>query len=292
MPLVSIIMPTCDRPLLLQRAIRSVVRQSETNWELIVVDNNRASPPVDREQLGVEVSGDTRIRIIRAPTANNAARARNAGLDVAVGEWVTYLDDDDMYHPQKLERQLAKARETGSDVILCGGCFHLAARKRVVQCRTVVWSGDELILAARWNTPLLMHRHPGRVRFDGRLSPGEDAEFAHRLLILQGVSSVPVVPEPLVDIYPQPGQRVNSNPKPLRATTARILALRPNGYSRQARRRYVLQMLMAVEKLSRRPGRCAAFAIRLLVESRGADWRAALNAVMVSAGIWPGRWVS
>lgn len=230
--------------------------------------------------------------MVRAPAARNAATVRNAGLDAAVGEWVTYLDDDDAYRPNKLERQLTQARKTGSSVVLCGACFHLAARKRVVQCGSSAWTGDELILAARWNTPLLMHRHPGLARFDPQLSPGEDAEFAHRLLVLSGLNSVAVVKEPLVDIYPQPGARVNSNPIPLRCATARILALRKKHYSRQARRRYVLQMLLAVEKLNRRPLRCAALALRLVAESRGADWRTALNAVVVSAGIWPSRWVS
>lgn len=292
MPLVSIILPTCDRPSLLPRAIRSVLDQSEPDWELIVVDNNRKSSPVDRERWGAGFRDDRRIKVIRAPTAHNAATARNAGLDAAVGAWVTYLDDDDVYRPGKLERQLTEARKTGSDLVLCGACYHLAARKRVVQCRSAVWTGDELILAARWNTPLIMHRHPGLSRFDPQLSPGEDAEFAHRLLVLGGMKSVPVAAEPLVDIYPQPGSRVNSNPLPLRCTTARILALRKNHYSRQARRRYVLQMLLAVAKLNRRPVRCAGLAIRLVSESRGADWRTALNAVVLSAGIWPSRWVS
>ncbi len=102
----------------------------------------------------------------------------------------------------------------------------------------------------------------------------------------------PVVAEPLVDIYLQPGPRVNSNPASLRAAAARILALRSDFYSRAARRRYVLQALLAKAKLTHQPGASTALAGRLLCESRGADWRACVNAVLVSAGIFRDCWVS
>jgi hypothetical protein len=292
MPLISVILPTCDRGPLLPRAVASILGQTESDWELIVIDHNRREPPVAEQFRGGAWLADPRIRLVQPASRRNAATARNAGLAVAQGHWVTYLDDDDAYRPGKLARQHALASATGAPAVLCGACFHLQGRTRAVQCDRASWTGDDLILRARWNTPLLFHRRSDGTRFDESLPAGEDAEFAHRLLQAAGVASVPVVAEPLVDIYPQPGPRVNSNPASLRAAAARILALRPDFYSRAARRRYVLQALLAQAKLTHQPGASTALAGRLLCESRGADWRACVNAVLVSAGIFRDRWVS
>jgi len=292
MPPVTVILPTCDRGQLLPRAVASVLAQTEPDFELLIVDNNRRELPVATHLQAGSWQSDSRVQIVGAPAAGSASAARNAGLAMARGRWVTYLDDDDAYRPEKLAQQLTLARRTEMPVVLCGAMFHLRGRLRSVQCGAVEWRGDDLILRARWNTPLLLHRHPGTARFDETLSPGEDAEFAHRLLAMAGADHVSVVGTPLVDIFPQSGPRVNANAAPLRAAAARILALRRCFFSRRARRRYVLQTLLAYAKLAHQPVRCAGLAARLLRESRGADWRACANALVVSGGVFPGRWVS
>ncbi len=292
MPLVSVIIPTCDRGHLLPRAVASVLAQTEPDFELLLVDNNRREPPLATQPAAAAWLADPRVQVVQPGMRRNAATARNAGLAAARGEWITYLDDDDAYRPDKVARQLELVRTTAAPLVLCGATFHLRGRLRTVQCGVAEWRGDDLILAARWNTPLVFHRHPGTARFDETLSPGEDAEFAHRLLAAAGADHVPVVPAPLVDIFPQPGPRVNANPAPVRPAAARILALRPVFFSRRARRRYVLQTLLAVAKLTRQPGRCTVLGARLLRESGGADWRACANALVVSLGLFPGRWVS
>lgn len=290
-PLVSIILPTCDRPQLLERAVESVRGQTEGDFELIVVDNNRATEPVAERFARAGWRSDPRVVLTRPPQRRNAALARNAGLDLARGEWITYLDDDDAYRPGKIAAQLSRARDTGAPLVVCGAEFHLRGRTRLVQCEQTSWRGDDLILRARWNTPLLFHRAGGE-RFDASLDAGEDAEFAHRLLSRWRCVELPVVAEPLVDIHPQPGPRVNTNGQPVRRAAARILALRGGSFSREARRRFVLQTLLAAAKLNRRPAACARLSWRLLQESRGADWRACANALAMSVGVARGRWVS
>lgn len=292
MPLITVILPSCDRPSLLPRAVASVLAQTEGDFELVLIDNNRRELPLTEQTAGAAWRTDPRVQILRPNVMRNAATARNAGLTVARGEWVSYLDDDDSWRPEKLARQLALARATDAALVLCGAEFHLRGRTRIVQCDSAEWRADDLILRARWNTPLLFHRHPGAARFDESLSPGEDAEFAHRLLALARADTVPNVAEPLVDIYPQAGPRVNANSAPVRPAAARILALRRGFFSRRARRRYVLHTLLALAKLSRRPLRCVALGSRLLWESRGADWRPCANALAVSLGLFPSRWVS
>lgn len=292
MPRTTVILPTCDRPALLPRAVASVRAQTEADFELLVIDNNRREPPVGAGPAAAAWRDDPRVRVIRPDSMRNAAVARNAGLAAARGEWVSYLDDDDAWQPEKLARQLALAASTGAPLVLCGATFHLAGRQRRVQCAARVFRGDEVLLAARWNTPLLLHRRVEGLRFDERLGAGEDAEFAHRLLARAGATEVPNVPEPLVDIFPQEGPRVNRHAAPVRPAAARILAARRGAFSRAARRRYVLRVLLTVAKLEGRPLRCAGLAWRLLRESGGADWRAGANAVAVSAGFFPSRWVS
>lgn len=290
MPLVSVILPTCDRGHLLPRAIASVRAQTEPDWELLIVDNNCREPSLSAS--AAEWQPDPRIRVLPADRARNAAEVRNVGLAAARGEWISYLDDDDAYRPAKLAAQLELARREAAPLVLCGAMFHLRRRQRVVQCGASEWRGDDLVLRARWNTPLLFHRaRPGQF-FDESLSPGEDAEFAHRLLRLGGAFAVPVVPLSLVDIFPQPGARVNTNPAPLWRSTARILALQRTSLTRGARRRFILQMLLARAKLAHRLGPTAALACRLLRESRGADWRACANALATAAGVFKGGWVS
>lgn len=292
MPLISVILPTCDRPHLLPRAVASVRAQTEADFELLVIDNNRTTAALVGTDGAGPWSADPRVRLIRAAEAESAAAARNAGLAAARGEWVTYLDDDDAYRPEKLARQLELARHTGAALVLCGAEFHLHGRRRRVQCDVAEWAGDDLLLRARWNTPLLLHRHPGARRFDESLGAGEDAEFPQRLLAADGTMRVPVVAAAAVDIFPQSGPRVNANPAPVWRAAARILARRRGAYSRAARRCYVLQTLLAIAKLNRRPGRCLGLGGRLLWASQGRDARTVANALAVSLGFQPGRWVS
>lgn len=286
MPLVSVILPTRDRPDLLPRAVASVLAQTEIDLELILVDNNRATPP-----LAAESFADPRIRLVRPADCRNAAQARNAALASARGEWISYLDDDDAYRPGKLAAQLALARGSGAALVLCGACFHLRGRRREVQLVSA-WHGDELLLRARWNTPMLFHRAAPREFFCEDLSPGEDAEFAQRLLARAGAASVPVAGAAWLDVFPQSGPRVNTDPRPVRRAAARILALRPGFFSPAARRRYVLQTLLVPAKLCRNPLRVSALGARLLRESDGRDWRVVANALAVSLNLLPGRWVS
>lgn len=93
-PKISVIMPTHDRAGLLPRAVASVLAQAYGNWELVIVDD-ASSDETPKVIAGFE---DQRVRSIRTAHGGVCA-ARNAGLDVATGDVITYLDDDNTMHP-------------------------------------------------------------------------------------------------------------------------------------------------------------------------------------------------
>lgn len=112
MTAVSVILPTHDRERFLRQAIASVFAQSHTDWELLVVDDGStdATPEI------LEAIPDPRLRTLRRRRpSGGAAVPRNLGLAAATGEWVAFLDSDDLWHPAKLARQLAALAASGAD---------------------------------------------------------------------------------------------------------------------------------------------------------------------------------
>lgn len=102
-PVVSVILPTHNRPALLQEAIESVRLQTFHYWELIVVDDG-STPPVERDPTWAQ---DERIRLIRQSPPRGGAAAKNTGGQAASGTVLAFLDDDDKYAPTYLERALS-----------------------------------------------------------------------------------------------------------------------------------------------------------------------------------------
>jgi glycosyltransferase involved in cell wall biosynthesis len=93
-PLVSVIVPTRDRPALLAEALASLRAQSVTDFECIVVDDAGSEPAALPE--------DARFRLVRRGEAGGPAQARNTGIEHARGRCVAFLDDDDVYLPERL----------------------------------------------------------------------------------------------------------------------------------------------------------------------------------------------
>jgi hypothetical protein len=100
-PLVSVIMPTFNRAYTLAEAIGSVLEQSYPNWELLVCDDGST----DRTAQVVAQMADPRIRYLAFERANGAV-ARNRGLALARGEFIAYLDSDNLWHPNYLDAML------------------------------------------------------------------------------------------------------------------------------------------------------------------------------------------
>lgn len=107
--LVSIIVPVYNVEKYITETMDSVRAQTYSHWELLLVEDGSRdkTPQIIREYM--ENTQDDRIRLIILPENIGAARARNKGLVEAKGRYITYLDSDDVWMPEKLEHQLAFA---------------------------------------------------------------------------------------------------------------------------------------------------------------------------------------
>ena len=113
-PLVSVVIPTYDRPEMLARATTSVLEQRYGPIELIIVDD--ASPePVAPMIEELPIDSLEASKVIRHGTNRNGAAARNTGIRAASGEYIAFLDDDDVWHPEFLTRQVAAFEQLGDE---------------------------------------------------------------------------------------------------------------------------------------------------------------------------------
>jgi len=113
--------PTCDRPVLLERALRSIAAQELGPLEIIVVDDAGGGHE-DATRGAVEQWGFGNVRVIANTHAKGASGARNAGAELAVGELLAFLDDDDEWLPSYLSEGLGQFEAEDLD-ILCADLF-------------------------------------------------------------------------------------------------------------------------------------------------------------------------
>ena len=115
-PLVSIIVPCFKVEQYLPNCIESVLNQTFTNWELILIDDG--SPDHCGEIADNYASHDARIKVIHKANAGVAA-ARNTAIDIATGEYMSFLDGDDFLHVDYIKSLLTIAREYKADIVQC-----------------------------------------------------------------------------------------------------------------------------------------------------------------------------
>ena len=153
-------MPAYNCEKYIEAAIRSVIAQTYSAWELFVIDDGSADSTcliaAEMEQK------DPRVKLIRNPVNMGTARTRNRGLDLSTGEYVAFLDSDDMWHPDKLRLQIRNMQLQNADisytsyaiinnegksvkktyVVPESTSFEDLLKENVIGCSTVVLSGD------------------------------------------------------------------------------------------------------------------------------------------------------
>lgn len=101
---VSIIIPIYNSELYLHKTVNSVLNQTYKDWEIILIDD--ASTDNSWKIIKDYIAKDTRIRTHRLDFNIGTGGARNKGIELAEGRYIAFLDSDDLWHPNKLEKQL------------------------------------------------------------------------------------------------------------------------------------------------------------------------------------------
>lgn len=221
--MVSVIMPTYKRPPeMIKKAVESVIQQTYKDWELIVVDDS----PVDyvyRKDVALTVKsfGDDRIIYIAMEKNSGGCAARNRGIIESKGEFITFLDDDDQYLPEKLELQVQALKEN-PDCGWTSGTFYkcnVGSDGRIIKktlVKNTTFTGyifDELILGRYYPTICAMVRRGviGEVSgFDEKLSAAQDLDFWLRI---GKVSKFCIINKPLFLQCVHSGERVTRSPE-------------------------------------------------------------------------------
>lgn len=112
--MVSIITPMFNSEAFISETIYSILLQTFPDWELILIDDNSSDNTCQLVQPFIDKN--PKIKLVKNHTNFGAARSRNKGIEIAKGDYITFLDADDLWKPEKLETQLAFIKGNNSDV--------------------------------------------------------------------------------------------------------------------------------------------------------------------------------
>lgn len=200
LPLVSAIITTYDRRELLRRAIGSVESQTYANIELVVVDDHSEVSP-EPIVNGVDGGSFDNIVFCRHSENKGVSAARNTGLAESTGELVAFLDDDDIWAPEKIEKQVSELEQSDGAGAVYTGAKSVDATGSTITVQRPTRSGkltkDLLCDHGIWFPTLLVERSviekAGEFREDMLMR--EDVEWIVRL---SQYTQFAVVPEPLL----------------------------------------------------------------------------------------------
>lgn len=185
-PRFSIVIPCYNRASSVLPTLRSVQNQTFTDFECIIVDDGSADGEV-LERVVAEIS-DTRFRIIRRENGGGGA-ARNTGIEAAEGEWIAFLDSDDLFLPEKLAVYSdASATAQDNTVLYSQNYVDRGVDKQWIRPNRAIKLGEDVgeylfvknctIQTSTIAAPAALVR---RVKFDPSLPKGQDLDFCIRL---------------------------------------------------------------------------------------------------------------
>lgn len=188
-PRVSVVIPTCNRSELLVDAVRSALSQTVEILEVIVIDDASTNDPAPVLAIFAD-----RVRLERLPQRSGANVARNRGIELARGDLVGFLDDDDIWKPHKTETQLAAMAKGDYAACLCRTLGRTA--RRTPQAAVSEVDADWLRRGTPCGTSGLLVRRDvvTKLRFDPLLPRAQDWDLFVRLV---QCGHVAIVSEPL-----------------------------------------------------------------------------------------------
>jgi len=192
MSLVSIVIPTRNRATLLQQTIRSVLDQTWSEIEVIVVDEASED---NTDAVFNQFAKD--LHVVRHETPQGPSAARNVGVDRSSGEYVIFLDDDDLLHPRHVEELVQFAEGLPSGHIAASGWRRFRVSHYGVEVGSVtrppeIWEAPEAIRAIFGHDPGCLVWGPSalwprslltEIRWDEELFTNGDVDFYSRVLL-------------------------------------------------------------------------------------------------------------
>ena len=212
-PLISVIVPTRNRPTLLQRAVDSIVAQTYRPIEIVIVDNASDAPVSVR-------SGDVPCIVHRNAQMLKAAPNRNLGASLCSGELVAFLDDDDTFMPSKFSLLVAAM----DGVELCYGNTRMVGRDGRELGLGRGRGGIDKLMLRRYihpNATLMRRKAFDAVRFDERMTTYEDVDFIFRFFLKYPIRHV----DEIVAVWNRDGRPDQLTTRNLRRSYANWLIL-------------------------------------------------------------------
>jgi glycosyltransferase involved in cell wall biosynthesis len=186
-PMVSIVIPTHNRPIFLARALQSVLDQTFQDFEILVA-NDRG---IDVSSVIARFSPRARIIYLAEPAGSGIAAARNSGMRAASGKYIAHLDDDDLFLPDHLETLVTFLEASGNKIAYTDACCaeeELAdGHYKVVNRETAYsddWDNDRILVKNFVPTLCFMHERRCGIavgEFDEELTTHEDWDYWIRL---------------------------------------------------------------------------------------------------------------
>ena len=207
--LVSVIIPSYNRKGTIEKALNSVLSQTYSNLEIIVVDDCST----DGTELLFQSISDSKIRYHRLESNSGACVARNTGVSLAKGSIIAFQDSDDIWHVDKLEKQIAYMDAGGFDFVTCGFYRISGEERRVIGLEKCPTDSEELwcsLLNHNWistQTIVCKRKCFDVIRFDPAIKRYQDWDIG---LQASNYFKIGCLNECLVDVFLQDNSITNT----------------------------------------------------------------------------------
>ena len=228
MPLISVVIPAYKAEKTVGKTLESVRSQTYPHWEALVI--NDCSPDNTQALLEQAAAEDERIRVLVNEKNSGVSYSRNRGITQARGEWIAFLDSDDYWTPDKLEKQVAAAQSTGADIVYTGYAYVNGAGEPLpgVFAVPVTTSYSKMLKKNVMSTSGVMLRKKWMMKYPFRSDVAHEDLFQWLTLLKMGAVAVGI-DEQLHTI--RISQRESRSGNKLRAATNRMRLYRQMGMS-------------------------------------------------------------
>lgn len=247
---VSVIIPTYNRYGYLTRAIASVQNQTHTDMEIVIVDDNGVGTEtqIRLSKLMAKYADDPRVRYLPNETNVGGAMARNAGIFAATGSYISFLDDDDEYLPEKTEVQLAFMQANDLDACIMDLAGYNEEGERISTKRQAFPAeptAESLLVQHMLHhltgTPTFMYRAEKLREIGGFPDMPAANEYFLMLRSIEAGLRIGYLPEIHTRCYTHSGERLSTGPKKMQVLSLLLESKKQNFHLLTNRqRRYVL----------------------------------------------------